>query len=46
MNVPGDFQQSITFAQAAATSDGALTGTPLDGSLLWLILTGQVVPDA
>ena len=46
MNFPSRSQQGIAFAQAAATSDGAPTGTPLDGALLWLILTGEVVPGA
>ena len=41
MNLPPRSQQSTAFAQAAATSDGTLSGTPLDGLLLWLILTGK-----
>ena len=34
MSFPRGFQQSTAFAQAAATSDGTLSGTPLDGPLL------------
>jgi hypothetical protein len=33
MNLPVCSQQSTAFAQASATSDGNLTGTPLDRSL-------------
>lgn len=46
MNLPRDSQQSTAFAQAAATSNGALAGTLLDRSLLSLILREEVVPGA
>ena len=46
MHVPPGSRQSTAFAQAADTSDGTLSGTPLDGPLLWLILTREVVPGA
>jgi hypothetical protein len=37
--------RSTAFGQTAATSDGTLTGTPLDGPLLWLTPTGEVAAD-
>lgn len=38
--------RSTAFGQTAATSDGTLSGTPLDGPLLWLTPTGELTPDA
>jgi hypothetical protein len=38
--------RSTPFGQTAATSEGTLTGTSLDGPLLWLTPTGEVAPDA
>lgn len=38
--------RSTAFGQTAATSDGALSGTPLDGPLLWLTPTAEAAPDA
>jgi hypothetical protein len=38
--------RSTAFGQTAATSDGTLSGTPLDGPLLWLTPTAEAAPDA
>ncbi len=46
MNFPSRSPQSIALVQTAATSGCTLIGERLDGALLWLILTGDVVPGA